>query len=328
MSEAATTSGTPESDSVRPSLSLEDAAEIDFYDPEENQETVAADQMQHSENETDEATGQESEDIEASEGGDDAANEEGAGEEDQASTPEPDDNATITVNGEKLTVAELKKGYFREADYTRQKQTVSNKERDLGALSARVSQSVEAISDFLVNQIPPAPNPQLAMTDPGKFVQQKALHEAAVQQVVSLISQANEVKGVSDSLTAEQRRELISSEDAKLVEAFPTTATKDGREKFFATAATAAKELGYSDDEIKQAMDHRMFALAHYAAIGMRAEKSREKANEKVLNAPPVAPQRQRQQGARQDAVRRNQEAKKRLARTGSIDDAVAIDWD
>lgn len=325
--EAATTPAMSGSDSVRPSLSLEDAANLDFYDPDEDQGTVGAEQDQHSESETDEADdSQESDEFEVTEDGDDVADGEEQGEEN--STPEPADDATVTIDGQKLTLAELKKGYFRDRDYTHSKQRVSQKEQQLEAMSARVTQSVDAIADFLIKQIPPAPDSQLAMTNPSQFVQQKALHEAATAQVEALLGQAGVVKDVSQALSAEQKQERIDSENAQLIQAFPITATEAGRQKFFETAASAAKELGYSEQEIAQAMDHRLFKLAHYAAIGMRAEKAREKARDKVQNAPPVAAPKARQQGGNQMAARRNQEAMKRLARTGSIENALRVDFD
>lgn len=329
MTEAATTSGQPESDSVRPSLTLENAASIDFYDPGEEQETVEAETEQHSESETDEAeAGQESEEIEATETDDDVEGAEGEGEADEeASTPEPTDEATITVDGQTLTIGELKKGYFREADYTRQKQVVSKKEKDLEALSARVTNSVNVIADFLMKQIPEAPDPSLAMTNPGEFVQKKAMHEAAVAQVNALLQQAGEVKDVAKTLTAEQRKELLERENAELAKAFPATATTEGRKKFFDEAAVAARELGYSDDEIKTVADHRMFKMAHYARIGMQAEAAKAKAAKKVASVPPVAPQK-RQPGANASHAAKNREAMKRLARTGSLRDALAVDFD
>lgn len=325
--EAATTPAQAGSDSVQPSISLEDAANIDFYDPGEEPETVEAEEEQNSETETDEAEGQETDETEASDGDDDAETGEETGEEDEASTPEPDDALAIIVDGHTLTLGELKKGYFREADYTRQKQAVSTKEKSLEAMTARVSQTVEAVADFLMKQIPPAPDPQLAMTHPSQFVQQKAMHDAAAAQINSLLAKAGEVKAVTKELSDEQKRELLSQENAKLAEIFPTTTTKEGRQQFFQTAATAAKELGYSDAEVGGVMDHRMFALAHYASIGMRAEKAREKAKAKVQNVPPVAPPKAQKQG-NAAAVRRNQDAMKRLSRTGSIADAMAVDFD
>lgn len=307
-------------------LTLDQAAERFLLDPEEDNQEEATSETE--EVETDEAAGQETEDNSTSE--DDGAESEEQGETDETSEPvaEPADDVIVVVNGEQITLADLKAGHLRQADYSRKTLEVAEKRKGLEALSARVTSSVNVIADFLVKQIPAAPDPQLAMTNPGQFVQQKALHEDAVQQVNAILSQASDVKGVVDTLTNEQKRELLVSENAKLSERFPATATEEGRKKFFDTAAIAAKELGYSDEEIKQAADHRMFALAHYAALGMRAEKAREKANLKVQSVPPVAPQRARPQGAQQATARRNQDAMKKLARTGSIEDAMSIDFD
>lgn len=307
-------------------LTIEQAAERYLLEPEEDNQDVAGSET--GEVETDEAESQEAEGDSTSE--DDGAESEEQGETDETSEPvaEPADDVIVVVNGEQKTLAELKAGYFRQADYSRKTLETAEMRKGLEAMSARVTKTVDAIADFLMQQIPAAPNPQLAMTNPGQFVQQKALHEAAVQQLNALLAQAGEVKGVVGELTAEQKRELLQQENAKLSERFPMTATDEGRKKFFDTAATAAKELGYSDEDIKAVADHRMFALAHYAALGMQAEKAREKAKQKVHNAPPVAPQKARPQGTQQATARRNQDAMKKLARTGSIDDAMAIDFD
>lgn len=313
-------------------LSLEDAANIDIFDP--SQDTEETDQEQTSGTETGEAeetSSQEAEETEATAGDEETADGEETGETDETESEpaqEPTDDVHVTVDGEKLALSELKAGYMRQADYSRKTQGVAETRKSLEALSARVTNSVNAIADFLVKQIPPAPDQQLAFTKPAEYVQQKALHEAAAAQVQSILEQAGQVKDVVNTLDAEQRKELIDSENAKLVEAFPVTATKEGRKAFFDVAAKAAKDMGYSDEEIGQVVDHRMFALAHYAAIGMKAEKAREKAKAKVKDAPPVAPQKARPQGGDQASRRKNQEAMKRLARSGSIHDALAIDFD
>ncbi len=314
---------------VSNALSLEDAAGIDFFDPSEDNEEVEAEQPESLAEEAGDDESEEPEEIEAdAEGDDDPAEDEDEEPAEDADNPEPSDDVTVTINGEQVALSDLKAGYMRQADYSRKTQEVANTRRNLEAMSARVETTVNAIADFLVKQIPEAPDPQLAMTNPGEFVQRKAMHEAAVQQVNALLSQAGEVKDVANKLTDEQRKDLLMQENAKLAEAFPQTATDEGRQEFFSTASTAAKELGYSDEEIQAVADSRMFALAHYAAIGMKAEKARDKAKAKVVNAPPVAPQKQRQQGGKQAAARKNKEAMKRLARSGSIHDAMQIDWD
>lgn len=315
-------------DTAQPSISLDDAMGIDFYDPSEDNEEIEGSTQSGDEN-GEAGDSQETDETEANAEDDDPTDDEAEEPADEeADKPEPTDDVTVTVNGEQVALSDLKAGYLRQADYSRKTQEVANTRKGLEAMSARVQTSVNAIAGFLAQQIPEPPDPQLAMTNPGEFVQRKAMHEAAVQQVNALLSQAGEVNSVTNTLTTEQRKELLAEENAKLAEAFPQTATDEGRKTFFDTASTAARELGYSDEEIKAVMDSRMFSLAHYAAIGMRAEKARDKAKAKVVNAPPVAPQKQRQQGANHAVARRNKEAMNRLARTGSIDDAMAIDFE
>lgn len=324
--EAAMTPAPVGNDSVRPSLSLDDASEIDFDDPE--QDTNEADQTAQSESETDEAgSGQETDEIDASaaEADDDETDAEDAGEA-ETSTPEPGDDVSVTVNGEKLTLNELKRGYLREGDYTRKTQVVSQREKDLEALATRVTHSVNAIAEHLTKTLPAAPDPQLAVTNPNEYIRRKALHEHAMGQIAEVLKVAQAPRDATDKLTQQQHKALIEAETAKLQSAFPQTMTQEGHKKFFDAAASAARKLGYSEEEIGAATDHRLFALAHYARIGLQAEAAKAKAKQKVVNAPPVAPA--RRQPGQQVNGQKNREAMKKLRQSGSIDDAVNIDWD
>lgn len=293
-------------------LTLDGAANLDFQEPEEAN-------LEH------EVVANEEEATEEASEADDAGVEGGEAGSEQPK-PEPADDVHITVNGEKVPLAEVKLGYMRQADYSRKTQEVASRRKGLEEMTARATGAVNTVVEFLAKQIPEAPDAALAATNPAEYVQRRAMHEQALAQVQNLLAQASEVKSVAGALTQEQRKELIDSENAKLSQAFPQTRTQEGRKAFFETAAATAKTLGYSDEEIGQATDHRLFALAHYAAKGMQAEKAQEKARAKAQNAPPVAPQKARPQG-NAPAARRNQEALKRLARTGSIDDAMNIDW-
>jgi len=317
MSEAAANLASEDagSDSVQPSDALDNPENLNFEEPEEQ----ANQEVEQSGTETDSETDAPVEDgQEAEEPADNAETEEGA------QPAEVKDDVIVDVAGEKLPLSELKAGYQRQADYTRKTQELGNKRRDLEALSTRVTQSVNAIADLLVKQIPPAPDPTLAMTDPGKYVADKAMHDAMMAQVASVIEQAQAPKDAVNTLTQEQRAELLQSENAKLAEAFPQTAKPETRKKFFDDVTRVAGELGYSQADLEGVTDHRMFKLAYYAKLGMDAEKAKAKATQKVANVPPMA-QQKRQAPAK---VRANQDAMKRLAKTGSIHDAMAIDFE
>lgn len=315
------------SDSAAPSTSLDDPANYNFLEPGEEDEVnqdAAAEQV--SADETDETPEDGDQEAETTEDGEEGETEEADGEEAEAS--DDPDNVVVTLKGgEQVPLKELKAGYMKDRDYRHKTTEVNNKRRELDEMTTRVTNSVNAIADFLAKQIPDAPDTSLAMSNPGEYVRQKAMYDASMAQINAIVEQANAPKEVANKLTQEQQREAVDAEFAKLSEAFPTVAKPEGRQKFFDNAASAAKDLGYSDEEIREVIDHRMFKLAHYARIGLEAEKAKAKAVKKVENVPPVQPTK-RQAGTPAAKVRANQDAMKKLAKTGSIHDAMRIDFD
>lgn len=311
------------SDRAAPSDALDNSEFLNFEEPEEEQANQEAETSGAETNSETDAASIEDGDQEADETAGETETETEGTEGEKPETTVKDD-VVVDVNGEKLPLSELKSGYMKTADYTRKTQEVANKRRDLETLSTRVTQSVNAIADLLVRQLPPAPDTTLAMTDPAKYVQDKAMHDAMMAQITAVIDQANTTKDVVNKLTAEQRSELLQSENAKLAEAFPQTTKPESRKKFFDDVATVAKDLGYSQAELETVSDHRVFKLAYYAKLGMEAEKAKAKAAQKVVNAPPMTPNK-RPQGA---VVKANKDAMKRLNQTGSIKDAMLIDID
>lgn len=328
MADTQATANPTGSESAAPSTSLDDPANYNWLEPGEEPEAnppVAAEQVSADEtDETPEDGDQEAETV------DDAA--EGEADETDGDTPEggdADPEAVIVTlqTGEKVSLKDLKAGYMMERDYRHKTGELGTKRRELDEMTARVTKSVDAIADFLAKQIPDAPDPSLAMTNPGEYVRQRAMHEAAMAQVNAIIEQANAPKDVVTKLSEEQKREEVETEFIQLAQFFPQVAKPEGRKAFFDNAASAAKELGYSDEEIQQSVDHRMFRLAHYAALGLKAEKARATANKKVENVPPVATGK-RQAGTPAAKARANQDAMKKLSKTGSIHDAMSIDFD
>lgn len=293
----------------------------DYADPDEDQgnpETTSDETDSNSE--TDEA--QQSQEADAPDTETETA------EATDKATAEPDDSIVIAMpGGEKLELKELKSGYLRDRDYRHKTTDLANKRRELEALSTRVSQSANAISEVLMSQVPKAPDQSLSLTDPLRYIQEKAQHEGALEFVNSIVERATSAKDVVNTLSREQQTEVIQSEVAKLTEAFPDIAKPEGKKKFFDAALGAAREIGFSDQELGAVTDHRHFKVLHYAKLGLEAEAAKAKAASKVVNVPPVAVQR-RQAGPNAAKARANQDAIKRLKQTGSIHDAMAVDFD
>ncbi len=249
------------------------------------------------------------------------------GDEQQPDEAKLDETVVTLKGGEQVPIKELKLGYLRERDYRAKTMDLGNKSRELHGMSERVNNTAKAIADFLLAQMPQEPDPSLAMQNPDQYTRQRVMFETAAQRVNQILEMANVPKAVAGQLTKEQHDVLLKEESAKLAEVFPHTADPEKRETFFKEAFETARELGYSDEEMEGVTDHRLFALAHYAQIGLKAVAARQKAMTKVNNAPPPVAKGRAQNASAQQA-HKQKTAMARLQKSGSIDDAVKIDWD
>ncbi len=311
------------SDRAAPSDGLDNSIETwDYAEPDEDQakpETKPAETDSNSE--TDEAQpSQETEEPDAKT--------ETAEETEEPDAAEPADSIVIAMpGGEKLELKELKSGYLRDRDYRHKTTDLANKRRELEALSTKVSQSANRISEVLMKRVPPAPDQSLSLSDPLRYIQEKAQHEGSLEWVNSIVNEATAATEVGNTLTQEQQTEVNRSEIAKLTEAFPDIVKPEGHKKFSEAVNGAADFLGFSGEEVGAATDHRYFRALYYAKLGMEAEAASKKAASKVVNVPPVAAQK-RPAGPNAAKARANQDAMNRLKRTGSIHDAMAVDFD
>lgn len=289
------------------------APEWDYFDPDEDEQATevtedeATDDGEQSEDETQDQDEPETE-----------------GDEDESGEEKPAEVFEL-ANGEKVTKDELIKGHLRQQDYTRKTMEVAERRKSVEAEAQRLSGITEAFIDHITKLIPAEPDRSLAFSNPAEYQARKVQYDAAVEQVEKLIELGKAGKETTQALSADAQREVLYRENTALAERFPETATKDGRKKFFDGVGEAAMELGFTPEELSKTSDHRLFALAHWASLGMKAEKAREAAKHKVEGAPPAAP---KKPGGAQNKSARNRDAMRKLSQTGSIRDALAVDFD
>ena len=299
-----------ETDKVMPEADTPET--FDYYDPDDDQDTVEAEAAEGTEDEGD--TEAEAEAVDETE------------TEEAEAADEPKQPETVKLqDGSEVTFDELTKGYLRQSDYTRKQQETANERKALAEGAARIERITQTFVDHLASMVPPEPNPQLALTDPGKFTAQKAQYDAALAQVQQLMKIADEPKQVRNGMSREEHAKLQQAERAKLVEALPAASTQDGMKAVYADLQSVAQQVGFSADEVGQVIDHRFFVLADWAKKGMEADRAATAAKAKAQKAPPAAP---RKPGQPAKAGVRNVEAMRKLGRTGSIRDAMAVDFD
>ena len=230
----------------------------------------------------------------------------------------------VLPDGSKVTIEEVTKGYLRQSDYTRKATELASTRKALEADLQLVEGITQTFIDHLTKMVPAPPDPAMALRNPNGYVAAKAQYEAAMAQVQQLIEIGKQPKQIGDKLSQSDMQAQIAAENAALAEKIPTVATQEGRRKFMESAADAAQQAGFSMNDLQGVTDHRLFVLAHWANEGLRAAKARETAKAKVANVPPATP---RKPGQSANAPR-NADAMKRLSRSGSIRDALKVDWE
>ena len=250
---------------------------------------------------------------------------------DEGDGPSAEDAAKIRLaDGTEISVSEARDGYMRQRDYSIKTSQVAEQRKALDAQAQNVSQALDSLAEFLSANLPARPDPALIHSDPQAHYRQQQLYEIALAQVGKILDMGKPAKAASSMVSEQQQREILETENARLAERFPETIKSDGRHKFFERSFAAAREVGFSEKDFANVTDHRLFALAHYAKIGMDALKARQVAQRKVENVPPVTvPRRQNAQGAGVAAdAKRSRDAMQRLVTSGSLEDALGVDFD
>ena len=247
-------------------------------------------------------------------------------DEEEAITQAEDMIVTLK-GGEQVPLEELKLGYMRERDYRHRIQDLTTQGLALESMSSRVAATASAIAELLAGQIPDEPPEELRLNDPQAYQRQWTVHMAGLEQLARVMALADERTGIAAELQSAAAEERLAAENAKLLEAFPQTGHDEGRHAFFTDAFETARELGFYDEEVREVVDHRVFKLAHYARLGLNAERARAKALQKVSAAPIPAPlMKAKTQGQQQR--RESRDAMRRLTQSGSIRDAMAVNFE
>jgi hypothetical protein len=299
---------------------------LDFDEQDREEKPVNAKPGDDETDEQQETTEAESQEVESPETeGTDESEPEG----EAADQPEPTDDVTVKLpTGEAVALSELKNGYMRDRDYRIKTTQVAETRRNLEAQANRVTQTVDVLADFLAKQLPPEPDPSLLYTDPQTHYRQKAIYDAAIAQIGAVIELGAAPRDAVNNLNHQQRSELLATENARMAERFPMTTKEQGRKEFFDRALKAAAYVGMTPQEVANETDHRRLGIAYLASLGMEALEAKKTAQQKVKGVPSVSPPRRQAQSNAVATAKNNQEAMKRLAKTGSLKDAMSIDFD
>jgi hypothetical protein len=207
-------------------------------------------------------------------------------EESEEGTPESEEpKYTVKVNGEEREVplTELLNGYSRTEDYKAKTAAVAEERRAVEAEKATVEARV---SEQYANQLEEATNlfaqfdPVLASAqqinwealkreDPAAFVQaQDAVNErlTAIQQMKSHVEQVRTQAQQQQAAEAERERaQRFDKAAEEIVKVRPELADEAKFRSFAGETVEFLKNVGFTGEEIVDALDHRVLTLADKA---------------------------------------------------------------
>lgn len=245
---------------------------------------------------------------------------------------EEGDSVLVTLDGgEQVDLGELKKGYFRDKDYRSKTEALADERKSVEAVREQYGQNANVLqtayqnlTQLMEGLIPAEPDLSLAQTDPGEYQFQVAVRNNAIGELQKVYAGRQELEGTVQGASEADISRHKSEEEAKLLSALPILKDPGRKAAFDTSVQKTALEFGFSEQEISSTADHRILQLVHFARIGKIAEQNRKNAGRRVAEKP--------REGVRANPVAgkpsKSRGAMKRLAQSGSLEDAMAVDFD
>jgi len=320
--------GSASAQSPATELSFEDGVKLiddmaSNEDADDEQQDAATDESATEDDNVDDILAEDAEDEET-----DEAKSAKAAEGDAAEIE--DDTPVKLKDGTVVKAADLIAAYEgaaeTKAETTRILQETASERSNLQILGRNMAQALEGISNYLVDQLPPEPNAQLAYDDPGEHYRQTMMRQRAIAELRDLLSVADGSKEAVAMLSDAEFQALKREEDTKWIAAMPTLKDPKRFQAADKKARDHARALGWDEGEVNTTADHRLrkvfFQSARYEEIMAKAGQAKGK----VENATKMPPAKARTHSNSQAALDQVN-AKKRLAKSGSLNDAMKMDW-
>jgi len=206
-----------------------------------------------------------------------------------------DDAVVRLEDGSLTTVAELRRGGLRQADYTRKSTALAEERRTLEAETMRVAaldqeqhEQRRLLGYFAQAMMPREPDPALISTNPEAYRQQLETYKAQVGMLGRL---GNDIQAFNEKLAAEQAwawGATRSQEARKLAERAPEFGRQDYYRQFWSEAIQAGEFYGYTPQELEQLEDHRHYLVLRDALAYRRIRSKNARSRARTDGLPPV----------------------------------------
>ena len=257
---------------------------------------------------------------------------EGENEESEEEAPR-DEKFVVKVDGKEIEVPkdELIRGYQREADYTRKTQKLAEERKLVESEFQQVRGEREQYAQVL-GQLqhklrefePPEPDwNRLEVEDPTEYARQWTSHQRRQQQQFAVQAEQERLNKVQQAELDRLLKEAIAKEVVSLKEKIPEWSSPEKAKAEGMALLDYGQKLGFSEYELSTISDSRQLLALHKAWKYDQMMSKRPEFQAKIKKAPKMASPGSAGSVSSKSSDLNN--AKKRLAQTGSVRDAASL---
>jgi hypothetical protein len=278
----------------------------------------------------------ESDGVEATEPQDEVvqASEEVEGEDEEYEEETPrDEKFVVKVDGKEIEVPkdELIRGYQREADYTRKTQKLAEERKLVESEFQQVrgereqySQILGQLQQKLQEFEPPEPDwNRLEVEDPTEYARQWTSHQRRQQQRYAVQAEQQRLNQMQQVEQQKHLQQVMDQEVASLKEKIPEWSSPEKAKAEGKALLEYGQNLGFSEQELSTITDSRALLALHKAWKYDQMMSKRPEFQAKIKKAPKMVSPGSAGSVSSKSSDLNN--AKKRLAQTGSVRDAASL---
>ena len=254
--------------------------------------------------------------------------------------PEDDDfvelapeNVLFKHNGEDVTLGEAEKGFLRQSDYTSKTSELAVERKQMAEDRSEMAREREHYSqslDAMQATLEAASNQQidwetLRTTDPVAYLQHKEAERERQDQQSKIKDEQTRLASQAQQDNTAARTVYEQEQEVLLNKALPSWDNDKVAIKEKTEIVTYLGTMGFTPEETKNVVDHRLVLMLRDAVAGKALRKGKAPNAKKLAKTRPMMKKAGTSgRGAKPDNARKSQ-ADARLSKSGSMEDALDL---
>jgi len=240
-------------------------------------------------------------------------------EDETEDAPEYITEGNIEIDGESVSVEEIKLGYLRQADYTKKTQVVAEQRKAAEEQTANYESTLSALltaSGADLSRFDNVNWEQAAVENPEQYKQAKAVFEQTQQTYNFIKSQADEHQKRN-----QEQQQAIARENAKeSLTVLKSTIPNWNNDLYYSIGEYATSTLGVTSEEFNDVHDHRMITALYKA---MQFDQAKVKTQKKVKASAKKTLSGKKGEPKDLGKKENHRKSRERLKKSGRMEDAV-----